>query len=112
MIRVVFVLLMGFAVVSCSSVEFTPNPGADVTTAYQGRVIVLHSLPAAGTYTVLGVVSVTGRTLADKADLVELIVERAGKAGANAVVIQGKGVEVPTNTGSHTKMAGTAILLD
>ena len=53
------------------------------------------------------------RALADKEDLLELIVERAAAIGANAVVLQGKGITVQKTSGStQTKMAATAIFRD
>ena len=101
-----------FAVVllnACASSSFAPTPSASVRAAYDGEVKVLRSYPAEGTYEHLGIVSVTGRSLSDENDLIELMVKIAGERGANAIIVQGKPVKVTTSTGEQLKMAATAI---
>ena len=102
-------LLAALVLSACASSEFNRTPSAAARAPYDGPVEVLWNYPGAGTYEHLGIVSVTGRTLSDEPELIEIMSEMAAEYGANAIVVQGKPVEVRTMRGTQTKMAATAI---
>ena len=105
-VAVVFAVLLLSA---CASSSFSPTRGASPRPPFDGEVTVLHSYPPEGTYVHLGIVLVTGRSLADEQDLIELMVEIAAEHGANTIVVQGKPVKVVASSGEQLKMAATAI---
>ena len=109
LMRAVLVVILTLLLNACASSTFTPTPSASARVAFDGEVKVLTSYPAEGTYEHLGIVSVTGRTLADEQDLIELMAEIAAQRGANAIIVQGKAVKVAASTGEQLKMAATAI---
>ena len=93
-----------FAVVllnACSSSSFAPTPSAAVRPAYDGEVKILRSYPAEGTYEHLGIVSVTGRSLAEENDLIELMVDVAAERGANCLMTSASGMPTHGMTIDH-----------
>ena len=104
--RPVLAAVMTLALLSaCASSSFTPTPSAQPRPAYDGVVKILTTYPPEGSYEHLGIVSVIGRGASDEASLIELMAEVAAGRGANAIIVQGKPIEVD----DQLKMAATAI---
>lgn len=105
-----FPALFLVVVAACTSVEFTPSPGAGAYRPYQGEVRVLDELPAPGTFERLGIVIARGVRLSDKVDLLEDLKSEAARRGANAIVLQGDVKSRRNVGGSEEKLLGAFAL--
>ncbi len=87
-ITLALLLMLGF-LSGCASSSFSPSTSKQYP-AWGGKVAVLKQLPAAGKYTLIGIVRVQAPNLSSDERMYRQLKEKAAAQGANAVVPQAK----------------------
>lgn len=94
---------------ACTSTSFDRASSAPRYPAYKGEVEVLYEFPPVDTYTVLGVVLISGARYTRDSGMMKDLLTTAAKNGANAVVVQQGKILQADQQETRTRLAGTAI---